>query len=193
MVAVSPLSNADKPAAIATIVAAFATDPVERWLWPEADAYAASFPDFVAAFGGDLAFGDQTAWGARDGSAVALWLTPGAEPAEETLVGLLTESVSQQKHDDLFSTLEQMAAIHPRDPHWYLPWLAVAPGRQGHGVGGQLLEHGLAIVDADKLPAFLETPNPRTVPLYESHGFEVIGTAQAGSCPPMTSMLRAAI
>jgi ribosomal protein S18 acetylase RimI-like enzyme len=189
----SALSNADKPAAIATIVAAFATDPVERWLWPEADAYTASFPDFVAAFGGDRAFGHQTAWGARDGSAVALWLAPGVEPVEEALVGVLTESVSVQKHDDLFSTLEQMAAIHPRDPHWYLPWLAVAPGRQGHGLGGQLLEHGLAIVDANELPAFLETPNPRTVPLYESHGFEVVGTAQAGSCPPMTSMLRAAV
>jgi GNAT superfamily N-acetyltransferase len=193
MVAVSPLSNADKPAAVATVVAAFATDPVERWLWPEADAYAASFPGFVAAFGGDGALGHQTAWGAQDVSAVALWLPPGVEPVEEAIVDLLTESVSAQKHDDLFSVLEQMAAIHPRDPHWYLPWLAVTPERQGHGLGGQLLEHSLAIVDADELPAFLETPNPRSVPLYERHGFEVVGTPQAGSCPPMTSMLRPAV
>jgi len=192
MAAIAPLADADRPVAIATVVAAFAADPVERWLWPEADAYAAAFPEFVAAFGGDSALGYRTAWGARDASAVALWLAPGVEPAEEAVVGALTGSVSAQKHDDLFSVLEQMAAFHPRDPHWYLPWLAVAPGLQGHGLGGELLEHSLAIVDADKLPAFLETPNPRTVPLYERHGFEVVGTAQAGSCPPMTSMLRAA-
>jgi ribosomal protein S18 acetylase RimI-like enzyme len=192
MAAVSPLSNADKPAAVATVVAAFAADPVERWLWPEADAYAASFPDFVAAFGADSALGHQTAWGTRDASAVALWLRPGVEPAEDAVVSVLTESVSAHKHDDLFSVLEQMAAIHPREPHWYLPWLAVAPALQGQGLGGQLLEHSLAIVDADELPAFLETPNPRTVPLYERHGFEVVGTAQAGSCPPVTSMLRPA-
>jgi ribosomal protein S18 acetylase RimI-like enzyme len=85
-----------------------------------------------------------------------------------------------------------MAAAHPADPHWYLPWLAVAPALQGRGLGGQLLEDGLAIVDEDRLPAFLETPNPRTVPLYERHGFEVMATSQAGDCPPMTSMLRAA-
>jgi ribosomal protein S18 acetylase RimI-like enzyme len=193
MAAVFSLSKADKPVAVATIVAAFAADPVERWLWPEVDAYAASFPDFVTAFGGGLALKHQTAWGARDGSAVALWLAPDVEPPEKAIVDLLTETVSAQKHDDLFAVLEQMAAIHPRDPHWYLPWLAVAPALQGHGLGGQLLEHSLAIVDADKLPAFLETPNPRTIPLYESHGFEIVGTAQAGSCPPVTSMLRAAV
>jgi len=192
MAAVFSLSNADRPAAIATVVAAFAADPVERWLWPEPDAYAATFPDFVAAFGGDGALEHQTAWGAREGSAVALWLAPGVEPEEEVIVDVLTESVSAEKHDDLLSVLEQMAAVHPRDPHWYLPWLAVAPALQGQGLGGQLLEHTLAIVDADERPAFLETPNPRTIPLYESHGFEIVGTAQAGSCPPVTSMLRAA-
>ena len=73
-----------------------------------------------------------------------------------------------------------------------LPWLAVAPALQGRGLGARLLEHSLSIVDADGLPAFLETPNPRTVPLYERHGFEVIATPQAGNCPPMTSMLRPA-
>jgi hypothetical protein len=42
------------------------------------------------------------------------------------------------------------------------------------------------------VPAFLETPNPRTIPFYERHGFEVTSVAQAGACPPVTSMLRAA-
>jgi GNAT superfamily N-acetyltransferase len=85
--------------------------------------------------------------------------------------------------------LEQMDEAHPSYPHWYLPWLGVEPARQGGGHGGRLLSHCLAIVDAD-LPAYLETPNPRTIPFYERHGFEVAGVAQAGDCPPVTLMLR---
>lgn len=189
MAAISPLQCAERTAAIATVVAAFAADPVERWLWPEADRYERCFPDFVAAFGG-LAFEHGSAWGLADTGAVALWLAPGVEPDGEAVAGVLGDTVAHEKHADLFSTLEQMALAHPTYPHWYLPWLAVTPALQGRGLGARLLEHGLAIVDADGLPAFLETPNPRTVPLYERHGFTVIATTQAGDCPPMTSMLR---
>jgi len=186
-----PISEADSAAAVATIVAAFAADPVERWLWPERKAYDAAFPEFVRAFGGD-AFRRGTAWGVDRSEAVAIWLEPGAEADEGPLIEVLTETVAAARHDDLFATLEQMAALHPSEPHWYLPWLAVSPADQGRGLGGLLLEHGLTIVDAAGLPAFLETPNPRTVPLYERHGFEVIGVARSGACPPMTSMLRRA-
>jgi GNAT superfamily N-acetyltransferase len=81
---------------------------------------------------------------------------------------------------------------HPRFAHWYLPWLGVRAERQGTGLGARLLSEGLTRVDADHIPAFLETPNPRTVPFYERHGFEIVGVAQAGTCPPITLMLRPA-
>src|SRR6478609_5651516 len=137
---ISPLPSNEQDAAVATIVAAFAADPVERWLWPEDDLYESCFPDFVAAFGGQ-AFEHESAWGLTDARAVALWLAPGVESEEEKVVGILTETVAQEKHDDLFSTVEQMAAAHPTYPHWYLPWLAVAPALQGRGLGARLLEH----------------------------------------------------
>jgi hypothetical protein len=41
-----------------------------------------------------------------------------------------------------------------------------------------LLRQCLEVVDADHLPAFLEPPNPRTIPFYERHGFEVTSVAQ---------------
>lgn len=191
MAAVSRLQSTERAAAIATVVAAFAADPVERWLWVEEDLYERCFPDFVAAFGG-RAFEHESAWELAAAGAVALWLPPGVESDEEAVVGVLSQTVPREKHDDLFSTLEQMAVAHPTHPHWYLPWLAVTPLLQGRGLGSRLLEHCLAIVDVDRLPAFLETPNPRTVPLYERHGFTVVTTAQAGDWPPMTSMLRPA-
>jgi GNAT superfamily N-acetyltransferase len=186
-----PLSLAERDSAIATIVSAFADDPVERWLWPDAGLYAAVFPGFAALFGGD-AFERGTAWGLDGTAAVSVWLGPGGAPDEEGLASILAETVAAEKHDDLFATLGQMGDAHPGEPHWYLPWLAVEPQAQGRGAGSRLLAHGLEIVDGDGLPAFLETPNPRNVPLYERHGFEVVAVAGEGACPPLTSMLRAA-
>jgi ribosomal protein S18 acetylase RimI-like enzyme len=173
--------------AIATIVAAFIADPVERWLWPEPSQYLTHFPAFVAAFG------EGATVSSLDGdAAVAMWIAPGVELDGDGIVAVLRETVAAERHTDAFAVLEQMDDLHPQDPHWYLPWLAVDPPFQSAGLGGRLLDQGLARVDADHLPAFLETPNPRTVPFYERHGFSVLGVAQAGGCPPLTSMLRAA-
>jgi len=187
----SPVAQSDAERAFDTLVLAFAGDPVERWLYPEAHEYLRWFPAFLAAFGG-RAFDQGTAWGLGDFSAVALWLRPGAEPDGESIVAVLAESVATAKHDDVFSVLGQMDEAHPTYPHWYLPWFGVDPALQGMGLGGELMEQCLPIVDQDHLPVYLETPNPRSLPFYERQGFEVTGKAQAGACPPITFMLRAA-
>ncbi len=187
----SPLNEGEQAGAFATLVSAFTEDPVERWLYPDAQQYLTHFPKFLAAFGGK-AFDEQTVWSLDDFSAVALWLPPGAVPDGDVITTVLTESVAPQKHDDMFSVLEQMDAAHPKYPHWYLPWFGVDAALQGRGRGGQLLKSCLRIVDASRLPAYLETPNPRNISFYERHGFEVKGEAQAGACPPVAVMARAA-
>ena len=53
-----------------------------------------------------------------------------------------------------------------------------------------MIKRCLEIVDADHLPAYLESPNPRNVSLYERHGFRLTGEAQAGACPPVVFMAR---
>ena len=187
----SPVGESDAKRAFDTLVLAFAGDPVERWLYPEAHEYLRWFPAFLEGFGG-RAFDEQTVWRLGDFSAVALWLPPGAEPDGESIVAVLAESVAPTKHDDVFSVVGQMDEAHPTYPHWYLPWFGVDPALQGEGLGGELMEHCLRIVDQDHLPVYLETPNPRSLPFYERRGFEVTGRAQAGACPPLTFMLRAA-
>jgi GNAT superfamily N-acetyltransferase len=187
----APARAGDQESVIATLVSAFIEDPVERWLWPEQVQYLTHFPTFVAEFGGE-AFARQTVWALGEFAAVAMWLPPGVEPEADAIVAVLSHGVSTEKHSDTFSVLEQMDEAHPRYPHWYLPWLGVDRARQGTGLGGQLLKRCLEVVDAGHLPAFLETPNPGTIPFYERHGFEVTSVAHAGACPPVTSMLRAA-
>jgi ribosomal protein S18 acetylase RimI-like enzyme len=185
------MPTADRERVFSTLTAAFLADPVERWLYPGEADYLEHFPDFIAACSGD-AFDQGTAWQLFDHGGVAVWLAPGSSADDEVVVKSLTSSVAPEKHADTLAVLEQMGSAHPTYPHWYLPWLGVSPDRHGHGVGAQLLTHGLTIVDESHLPAYLETPNPRTVSLYERHGFEVVGRAAAGACPPLTMMLRRA-
>jgi len=191
MPAMKGIEPRDGERAIDTIVLAFAADPVERWMYPRAGDYLRHFPAFVAAFAGP-ALADATAWMLDDFAAVALWLGPGSQPDGETIVSALMDSVAADRQDDVLAVLEQMDALHPTSAHWYLPWLAVDPARQGAGLGDRLLELGLRRVDRDGLPAYLETPNPRTIPFYERCGFEVTGQARSGGCPPITAMLRPA-
>jgi GNAT superfamily N-acetyltransferase len=187
----APAREGDQPKVIATLVSAFIDDPVERWLFPEPHQYLTHFPRFVAAFGG-AAFVRGTVWMLDGFAAAAMWIPPGAQPDSAAILKVLTDRVSPERHDDTFAVLEQMDRAHPTFAHWYLPWLGVDPARKGTGLGGELLNQCLAVVDAEHLPAFLETPNPRTIPFYQRHGFEVTDVAQAGACPPVTSMIRGA-
>jgi len=191
----APVLEGEAERALDTLLMAFAADPVERWLYPEAGQYLAHFPRFLAAFGG-AAFEGGTAWQLGDFAAVAMWLPPdadlGGDSGGDPVIGVITETVAPERHRPLFSIAEQMDAAHPRYPHWYLPWLGVDPFAHGQGLGSELMNHCLRTVDAAGLPAYLETPNPRTIPFYERHGFEVTGQASAEPCPPITMMLRAA-
>ena len=108
---------------VATIVAAFADDPVERWLYPEEAAYLEHFPRFVTAFAGEAVVSS-----AEDFAAVAMWLPPGVEPDGDAITTVLAGTVDPAKHEDTFAVAEQMDAAHPRFAHWYLPWLAVRAG-----------------------------------------------------------------
>jgi len=188
---ITSVDTSEKASVIATLVSAFIADPVERWLFAEPLQYLTHFPTFVAAFG-MAGFASETVFKLGDFAAVAVWIPPGVEADGDAIVAALSGSVPSDKHADMFSVLEQMDAAHPQELHWYLPWLGVDAALQGAGLGAALLSHGLARVDADRLPAFLETPNPRTVPFYERHGFVVSSVSKAGACPPVTSMRRPA-
>jgi GNAT superfamily N-acetyltransferase len=177
-----PVDKTEQARVFATLVLAFAADPVEGWLYPESQQYLSHFPKFLFAFG-DRAFAEQAVWRLGAFSAVALWFPPGTEPDGDAITNTLAETVSPELHADTFAVLDQMGTAHPDYPHWYLPWFGVDTALQGKGLGGQLMKPCLQIVDASHLPAYLETPNPRTTSFYERHGFEVTGKAQAGSLP----------
>jgi GNAT superfamily N-acetyltransferase len=169
---------------------AFAEDPPNRWLYPDEDDYLSHFPTFVTALGG-LALHRGTAFVSDDYSGASLWLAPDASPDEAALTRLVG-ALAPDKRADMGAIIEEMGRYHPNEPHWYLPFIGVVPSRRGHGLGAALLRRGLADCDAVRLPAYLESTNPRNRPLYERHGFEAIGEIRVGSCPPIVPMLRKA-
>jgi GNAT superfamily N-acetyltransferase len=58
--------------------------------------------------------------------------------------------------------------------HLYLQWLGVEPSRQGQGLGSATISPVLRRADAEGLPCYLETFQPRNVPLYQKHGFRIM-------------------
>jgi GNAT superfamily N-acetyltransferase len=184
-------TQADEAAAIGVVVLAFGADPVARWTWPDPAQYLAHFPAFVKAFGGK-AFTHRGAYLAERHAGAALWLPPGIDPDEDALTALLQRTAPAGLQGDISALLEQMGRYHPSEPHWYLPLIGVDPARQSRGYGAALMRHALAACDRDGRPAYLESTNPRNIPLYERHGFELLGTIQAGTSPPLFPMLRKA-
>lgn len=181
----------DRARLIQTALVAFVTDPMVRWISDGAAAFLEATGDFFDAFGG-RAFEHGSAWTANDGQAVAMWLPPGVEPDGEKMLEILQKFAPEERLEDMFVVLGQMEQFHPHEEHWYLPIIGCDPMYLGQGLGGMLMKTALERVDADGLPAYLESSNPRNVSLYERHGFEVIGEIQHGSSPVMLPMFRAA-
>ena len=162
---VAAVAPADVERAVAVLTLAFSADPVTRWTYPEPAQYLARFPILVRAFGGG-AFTEGTARHVEDYAGTALWLPPGSE-LDET-------------------------SYHPQEPHWYLPLIGVDPARHRKGYGAALLQDTLRRCDQDHVAAYLESTNPANITLYQRHGFELRGTIQVGSAPPLFPMLRPA-
>jgi GNAT superfamily N-acetyltransferase len=186
--AVEVIEATDRQRGVASLTLAFSSDPVMRWAWPNPERYLTYWPQFADAFGG-RAFDHGTAHGLED-CAVALWLPPGAGPDEETVMGLMRESMDDQTFEDVNGVFEQMAEFHPTDDHWYLPLTGVDPVAQGRGLGSALLRHALKTCDSDGLPAYLEATSPRNRNLYARLGFNDVEVIQAGTSPPLWAMLR---
>lgn len=183
-------TKAEENSAVAVIMMAFSTDPAARWLYPEPRYYLTHFPAFIRAFAGK-AFECGSAYYAENFTGAALWLPPDVHSDEDALIRLFDETVCESNKEDLFAVFEQMGNYHPTEPHWYLPMIGVDTFHQGNGCGSALMRHALIKCDREEKLAYLESSNPRNVSLYERHGFEMLGTIQVGSSPPIFPMLRA--
>lgn len=186
---VRPAAPADEQQAIGVITLAFAADPMARWAFPDPVTYLSVMPDFVRAFGGNGLTHGATHL-ADGGLGAAMWLPPGVQPDSETMMSMTERYILADRMDDMMQVFGQMEKHHPAGDCWYLPLIGVDPASQGRGLGAALLRYALQRCDQDDVAAYLESSNPRNISLYERHGFERLGTIQAGTSPTMVPMLR---
>ena len=182
-------SASDEGPIIDVLLRANWEDPAARWVWPDSQQFLMHFPSFVRAFGGK-AFAHGSAYYVDGYVGAALWLPPEVHPDEEALIALVQQTVSEHIQKDFFAVFEQMGRYHPSEPHWYLPLMGVDPSQQSKGFGSALLQHILIQFDRNNKLAYLESSNPRNIPLYKRHGFELLGTIQTGTSPSISPMLR---
>jgi ribosomal protein S18 acetylase RimI-like enzyme len=140
------------------VTAAFLTDPMARWMLPEADLYLATMPDLIREFAGG-AFQNGSAYYLGAYAGAALWLPPGVHPNQEAMVSLLKRRVPEHRLDNAFAVFDQMGRFHPEEPHWYLPLIGVDPLYQSRGCGSALMKHALIRCDSEKKIAYLESSN----------------------------------
>lgn len=183
------VSTAERDRAYATMLLAFADDPVARWVLADPHAYSTVWPAFCVAYAG-AAFEHGTATALDGFAAVSMWLPPGVSSDGETMERLMTAAAPEVVRRDFGPFFEQMDATHPAFDHWYLPLIGVDPIAQGRGLGTMLLRHALERCDREGLPAYLEATSPRSRDLYLRHGFEVKRVIQHGGSAPMWAMLR---
>jgi ribosomal protein S18 acetylase RimI-like enzyme len=166
----------DRIDALAAVYArAFLDDPIVRWPLPDTP----DVHDRIQQVFASIYFGiadDGVIWEAGDASGFAVWIPAGAADDMFESDAAVQRSLAPLTADDgeryrvLWDWIE---ARVPTDV-WYLDAIAVEPSRQGQGVGGALMRHGLDAAAGAGVDAFLETALARNVRYYERFGFRVV-------------------
>src|ERR1700742_3158588 len=82
--------------AIATLVVAFGTDPVARWMYADPLEYSKHIPRLFQALG-TSSFEVGAALRTCDGLGAALWLPPGVQGDDRQLEAAVTESIARDR------------------------------------------------------------------------------------------------
>ncbi|MEY9964637.1 GNAT superfamily N-acetyltransferase [Streptacidiphilus sp. MAP12-16] len=205
-ITVRPATGADLDAIAGTLARAFHDDPQWRWSLPVMTTrtrrlrriFATILRYEVLPHGAvEIAVEGRGRSGGGHVVGAAVWLPPGkAHPPLRRQIVAVPGFLRGYGRRIRYGQLLQDACFrsHPRtQPHWYLYLLGVEPDLQGTGVGAALLRSRLDRVDAERLPAYLESSNPVNIPLYEHFGFKVTGAlGLPKDAPTMDTMWRAA-
>jgi ribosomal protein S18 acetylase RimI-like enzyme len=175
------------------LAAAFDDDPIFGWLLADEHRRKEGLLRFFALELEAVVLPSGTAWMSAEGSGACLELPPGG-----WRMPLRTQALHAPQFAAVFGrslpraliTITQMERRHLREPHFYVPYVGVAPEGQGVGLGTKLLGKTTEKADAHGLPTYLEASSERNAALYERLGFEHLGAFTVLGSPPLWPMRR---
>ncbi len=176
---------------------AFDNDPAMNYLFADRDGVSRrALRFFEAAIRIGMAQGEAQALPGTEG--VAVWLSP-----DNTKVGLgaqfrsgmLTATMglgvrSLLRMGYLYRYVEPLEEESVTGPHWTLMFIGVDPQFQGNGLGNTLINPVLKRADAEGLPCYLDSGNPRNLSFYHRQGFEVADEVELPDGPKIWAMVR---
>lgn len=158
-----------------TLTAAFESDPLWSWAFPERAGLEAWWRFLIAS-----ALRYPWVRIAGDYAAASVWIPPGgtelADEEEASVESRLTKLAGPHA-PEVAELLERFDSSHPTgEPHYYLSLLGTHPDHRGKGIGMALLAENLALIDAEGMPAYLESSNAAANDArYEGLGFVRVG------------------
>ena len=116
-----------------------------------------------------------------DSAGMAFWIRPGevlgnaqADRAGLNEIPAISGEEPFARVSIVFDALEGLKKEHATGDHWYLALLGVDVPYQGKGLGSELLQPVLEKANAEGVACYTDTVNPKNVPFYRRHGFEVV-------------------
>jgi GNAT superfamily N-acetyltransferase len=182
------------PRVAAALASAFETDPAFGWVLHDAPGRRAVLERGFTVLLDRLWMAQDECYTTADAVGAAVWERPGewkVPPLVQLRMGPAVMRAYGRHAPRLMRANLAMESGHPREEHYYLPFVGVVPGWQGRGIGAALLRPVLDRCDRDRVPAYLEASSPRNRVLYQRQGFEVTEEFRLGrGSPPLWRMWR---
>jgi len=187
---------ADVDGVTEAITSAFYNDPTWSWAFPDPNLRWQQHTSFWALHAQSM-IQQGWAWTTDGCEAAALWVPPGGSElleAQEALVEPMLREMLGDHAQAVMELLDRFDAAHPKEqPHYYLSLWGTHTDHRGKGIGRAVIEHNLALIDAENAHSYLESSNPANNAHYEKMGFEQIGEFSCpGGGPMITTMWREA-
>jgi GNAT superfamily N-acetyltransferase len=188
------LATADDVPRLAEVLAdAFYDDPPFVWMMPVERERRSQLRRFFEIELRVVGLARGSVWTAAELPGAVISTSPGnwrLPPSAMLRHGLAYRRAFGARLPQATALLSRIESRHPRQPHHYIPYVGVAPERQGAGIGTRLMQPTLDRCDQEQLPAYLEATTECNAALYARLGFEQIGELQYGDTRPLLLMLR---
>lgn len=160
---------------VETLTFAFSSDPLWNWAFPTEERQRTWWRYFA----GSALRRYPWTFVLGECAAVSVWIPPGGtelDSDEEDGVAALVDELTGHRASEVWKLLDAFDDNHPPDPpHYYLSLLGVSRENRGQGLGMRLLVSNLERIDAEGMPAFLESSNQKNNARYEAQGFRPVG------------------